>query len=82
MVAPLADDDEEIPENYAPAIVAESTLALKTMSVASAVIELDTKDTPVFVFRNAGNEQLNIVYRRPDGNIGWIDPSTTKVAQG
>ena len=82
VVAPLADDDEEIPENYAPAIVAESTLAQKTMSVASAVIELDTKDTPVFVFRNAGNEQLNIVYRRPDGNIGWIDPSTTKVAQG
>ncbi|CAM5382794.1 ribosome hibernation-promoting factor, HPF/YfiA family [Mesorhizobium sp. UC22_110] len=82
VMAPLADDDEEIPENYAPAIVAESTLVLKTMSVASAVIELDTKDTPVFVFRNAGNDHLNIVYRRPDGNIGWIDPSTTKVAQG
>lgn len=82
VMAPLADDDEEIPENYAPAIVAESTLALKTMSVASAVIELDTKDTPVLVFRNAGNEHLNIVYRRPDGNIGWIDPSTAKVAQG
>jgi hypothetical protein len=82
VMAPLADDDEEIPENYAPAIVAESTLALKTMSVASAVIELDTTDTPVLVFRNAGNEHLNIVYRRPDGNIGWIDPSTAKVAQG
>ena len=82
VMAPLADDDEEIPENYAPAIVAESTMVLKTMSVASAVIELDTKDTPVFVFRNAGNDHLNIVYRRPDGNIGWIDPSTTKVAQG
>ena len=82
VMAPLADDDEEIPENYAPAIVAESTMVLKPMSVASAVIELDTKDTPVFVFRNAGNDHLNIVYRRPDGNIGWIDPSTTKVAQG
>ena len=81
-MAPLADDDEEIPENYAPAIVAESTMVLKTMSVASAVIELDTKDSPVFVFRNARNDHLNIVYRRPDGNIGWIDPSTTKVAQG
>ncbi|MFE0018102.1 ribosome hibernation-promoting factor, HPF/YfiA family [Mesorhizobium sp. NPDC059054] len=82
VMAPLADDDEEIPDNYAPAIVAESTMVLKTMSVASAVIELDTKDSPVFVFRNAGNDHLNIVYRRPDGNIGWIDPSTTKVAQG
>jgi ribosomal subunit interface protein len=82
VMEPLADDDEEIPENFAPAVVAESSMALKTMSVASAVIELDTKDSPVFVFRNAGNEHLNIVYRRPDGNIGWIDPSTTKLAQG
>ena len=82
VMAPLADDDEEIPEDFAPAIVAESTMTLQTMSVASAVIELDTKESPVFVFRNAGNDQLNIVYRRPDGNIGWIDPSTTKVAQG
>ena len=82
IMAPLSDDDEELPEDYAPAIVAESTMALKTMSVASAVIELDTKDSPVFVFRHAGNEHINIVYRRPDGNIGWIDPSTAKVAQG
>ena len=82
VMAPLSDDDEDISEDFAPAIVAETTMALKTMSVASAVIELDTKDSPVFVFRNAGNDHLNIVYRRPDGNIGWIDPSTTKVAQG
>lgn len=76
VVAPVADEDDEVPEDYAPAIVAESTLALRTMSVASAVIELDTKDSPVFVFRNAGNERVNIVYRRPDGNIGWIDTSS------
>ena len=68
-----------MPEDYAPAIVAESTMALKTMSVASAVIELDTKDSPVFVFRNAGNDHVNIVYRRagrqyrldrPGGGLG------------
>jgi ribosomal subunit interface protein len=82
VMAPLAEDEEDLPGDYAPAIVAESSVALKTMSVASAVIELDTSDNPVFVFRNAGNEQINIVYRRPDGNIGWIDPSTTKVSQG
>ncbi|WP_429097485.1 ribosome hibernation-promoting factor, HPF/YfiA family [Aminobacter sp. BE322] len=82
VVAALADDDEEVPSDFSPAIVAESTMVLKTMSVASAVIELDTKDSPVVVFRNARNEHLNIVYRRPDGNIGWIDPSTAKVAQG
>lgn len=74
------DDEDDIPEDFAPTIVAESTLALKTMSVASAVIELDTMGSPVLVFRNGGTEQLNIVYRRPDGNIGWIDPATVKTA--
>ena len=83
VMASIADDDEEeVGEDYAPAIVAESTVSLKTMSVASAVIELDTKESPVFVFRNAGSDHVNIVYRRSDGNIGWIDPSTTKAAQG
>lgn len=80
VMAPVAEADEEVPEDYAPAVVAESTVSLKTMSVASAIIELDTKDSPVFVFRNAGNDQVNVVYRRADGNIGWIDPSTTMTA--
>lgn len=68
-------DAEDFPEDFAPAIVAESVLSVRTMSVASAVIELDAKDSPVFVFRNQGSEELNIVYRRSDGNIGWIDPT-------
>lgn len=80
VVAAVAEE-EEVPDDYAPAVVAESSLALKTMSVASAVIELDTKDSPVFVFRNAGNEHVNVVYRRPDGNIGWIDTSSAATAK-
>lgn len=76
VMAPVADEDSEVPEDYAPAIVAETTMSLRTMSVASAVIELDMKDSPVFVFRNAGSSNVNIVYRRADGNIGWIDPSS------
>jgi ribosomal subunit interface protein len=76
IMAPVADEDDEVPEDYAPAVVAESTVALETMSVASAVIELDTKDSPVFVFRNAGNDHVNVVYRRQDGNIGWIDTAS------
>ncbi len=79
IVAPVAEEDEEVPEDYAPAIVAESTVALKTLTVASAVIELDTKDSPVFVFRNAGSGQVNVVYRRADGNIGWIDPAAASL---
>ncbi|PSJ59150.1 ribosome hibernation-promoting factor, HPF/YfiA family [Kumtagia ephedrae] len=82
MAAIAEDDEDEVPDDYSPAIVAESTMALKTMTVASAVVELDTKESPVFVFRNAGNDHVNIVYRRADGNIGWIDPSTPKATQG
>ncbi len=62
--------------DYAPTIVAESSVALRTLSVASAVVELDLIENPVLVFRNAGNDEVNIVYRRADGNIGWVDPST------
>ncbi|MGQ2907937.1 MAG: ribosome hibernation-promoting factor, HPF/YfiA family [Aliihoeflea sp.] len=76
IMSPVGEEDDEVPDDYAPAVVAESTVALQTMSVATAVIELDTKDTPVVVFRNAGTDSVNIVYRRPDGNIGWIDPSS------
>ena len=75
IVAAVAEEEEEVAEDYAPTVVAETSLVLKTMSVASAVIELDTKDSPVYVFRNAGTDTINIVYRRADGNIGWIDPS-------
>lgn len=81
VMAAVGEEEEEVAEDFSPAIVAETSMALKTMSVASAVVELDTKDSPVFVFRNAGNHEINIVYRRPDGNIGWIDPSSTKVAR-
>ncbi len=75
VMAPVADENDEVPEDYAPTIVAESSVSLARMSVASAVIELDTKDSPVFMFRNSANDHVNIVYRRADGNIGWIDPS-------
>ena len=72
----VADDDEiEMAADHAPVIVAESSLSLKTLSVANAVMELDMKDSPVFVFRNSKTKHVNIVYRRNDGNIGWIDPA-------
>lgn len=76
VMAPLPEEDEELPADYAPTIVAESSVALRTLSVASAVVELDLTEHPVLVFKNAGNDEVNIVYRRADGNIGWVDPST------
>ncbi len=57
-----------------PVIVAESTKSLHVRTVGDAVAELDLTGAPVVVFRHAGNGRMNIVYRRRDGNIGWIDP--------
>ncbi|MDF1774868.1 MAG: ribosome-associated translation inhibitor RaiA [Rhizobiaceae bacterium] len=71
-------EEEELPEDYAPVIVAESFNVVRTMSVADAVMALDMTDNPVLVFRNAGNNEVNFVYRRNDGNIGWIDTADVK----
>jgi len=76
IMEPVPDEDEGLPEDYAPTIVAETSMALRDMSVANAVVELDLMDNPVLVFRNAADGKINIVYRRADGNIGWIDPSS------
>ncbi|AMM85124.1 ribosome-associated translation inhibitor RaiA [Martelella sp. AD-3] len=72
------EDEGEIPEDYAPAIVAEAKTEVRTMAVATAVMALDMTDKPLMLFRNPDNKTLNIVYRRPDGNIGWIDTAGIK----
>ncbi len=74
----MPDETDEVPEDFAPAVIAETSLVMGTMSVASAVMELDRRDGPVVVFKNGANDEVNIVYRRPDGNVGWIDPSTLR----
>lgn len=56
-----------------PVIVAESEAPLPTLTVAMAVLELDLRGYPVVPFRNASSGAASIVYRRPDGNVGWID---------
>ncbi len=67
-------EDVEPAEGFNPVVVAEGTVALKSMSVASAVAELDLTGAPVVVFAHAGSGRVNIVYRRRDGAIGWLDP--------
>jgi ribosomal subunit interface protein len=70
-------DDEEVTE-FNPVIIAESTTSLKQFSVSEAVMELDMTGAPVVVFRHASHGRINLVYRRPDGHVGWIDPPGTK----
>lgn len=77
--APEQNDDQEtdndgVPKGDDPLIVAEITKNVETMSVSDAVMRLDLSGESVFVFKNATHEKVNMVYRRADGNIGWVDP--------
>ena len=58
-------------------MVAETQTAIRELSVSDAVMEMDLSDTSFVIFRNAGHGRLNVVYKRPDGNIGWVDPGET-----
>jgi ribosomal subunit interface protein len=58
-----------------PAVIAEPTSGFREMTVSNAAMELDSTNAQVVVFRRASDGRTNVVYRRPDGNIGWIDPS-------
>jgi ribosomal subunit interface protein len=70
-------DDEEVFEDAAagPTVVAETKKAVKTMAVSTAVMQLELGLSPVLMFRNPRSGEFNVVYRRTDGNIGWIDPA-------
>lgn len=68
-------EEEEVAEDFAPAIVAEMSTPIVAQTVANAVMQLDRTDKPVIVFTNAANGRINVVYRRADGNVGWIDPA-------
>jgi ribosomal subunit interface protein len=72
-----ADDDAEDNEaegSDEPLVIHESESVLRTLTVAMAVLELDLSGRPVLLFRNVAHGGLAVVYRRQDGNIGWIDP--------
>src|SRR5208283_439850 len=57
-----------------PAVIAEPSSGFREMTVSKAAMELDSTNAAVVVFRRASDGRTNVVYRRPDGNIGWIDP--------
>jgi hypothetical protein len=60
--------------NGAPAVIAEMSTELPSLTVGEAAMRMDLAEAPVLLFRNRSHGELNLVYRRADGNIGWIDP--------
>ena len=72
-----AEGDEEMAA-YSPVIIAEDTTSLKRLSVSEAVMELDLSGAPCLIFQHGVSSRVNVIYRRADGNIGWIDPPAIK----
>jgi len=71
--ASLEGQEERDEDN--PVIIAEAETPVHEMAVSDAVMQMDLSDRPFVVFRNASHGEINVVYRRDDGNIGWIDPT-------
>jgi len=68
-------DSAEEPADLQPVIIAESSTEIPTLSVGEAVMHMEMGDENLLMFHNEQNSTLNVVYRREDGNIGWIDPT-------
>ncbi len=75
-----ADEDESEVEgdSLAPVIVAEMETKVPTISVGEAVMQMELSTKPLLVFRNEKHGGVNVVYRRDDGHVGWIDPRNSK----
>lgn len=74
-VIQASQEGQEERDEDNPVIIAEVEHPLHEMAVSDAVMQMDLSDRPFVVFRNASHGEINVVYRREDGNIGWIDPA-------
>ncbi len=74
MEMPTVEMEDPVDEETFPVVIAEHAKGFNEMTVAAAVQQLETSENGVVIFRYAENARINIVYRRADGNIGWIDP--------
>jgi len=74
--------DEDSSGSPTGMVIAETDAQIKSLTVSGAVMELDLTESQTVVFRNAAHGGLSVVYRRPDGNIGWIDPARTRSSNG
>lgn len=83
VLAPIDEEAEDAAaepvaaDGAAPVVIAEMSTELPQLTVGEAVMRMDLADAPVLLFRNLSHGALNVVYRRGDGNIGWIDPANS-----
>ncbi|HCK31933.1 MAG TPA: ribosomal subunit interface protein, partial [Rhodospirillaceae bacterium] len=72
---PANDEAEEFENGDEPLIIAETKTNILKLSVSDAVMHMELSNVNALMFKNAQNGELNVVYKRADGNIGWIDPA-------
>ena len=70
------EQGEEEPQGLIAPVIAETSASIPALSVGEAVMQLDISTMPFVLFHNIKEGRLNVVYRRPDGNIGWLDPQS------
>ncbi len=80
-IVSLSDDDEPEQDEANPLIIAEGQRNISHMTVSEAVLQLDLSEAPFMIFKNAAHGGLNVVYRRNDGHIGWIDADLPMAAK-
>jgi len=69
------EEDDGVAVGDAPPVIAETSIDIPEVSVSVAVMLLDLRHTNALFFKNAGTGRHNMVYRREDGSIGWVEPS-------
>lgn len=74
ILASDSESEETETDTLQPIIVAEMETKIPSLTVGEAVMQMELAGAPVLVFRNEKKDGVNVVYRREDGNIGWIDP--------
>lgn len=73
-------EEHNEPEKHEPVVIADMITNIQTMSVSEAVMRLDLSGENALLFRNPQHDGLNMVYRRTDGNVGWVDPEGNESA--
>ncbi|WP_333818323.1 sigma 54 modulation/S30EA ribosomal C-terminal domain-containing protein, partial [Tabrizicola sp.] len=78
ILAATEDAEDAEPDTLQPVVIAEMETKIPSITVGEAVMQMELAGQKMLVFRNEGHGGVNVVYRRDDGNIGWIDPRNSK----
>ena len=70
----LQPDVAEESTGETPVVIAEKATSIEHLSVSEAVMMMDLADLPALMFFNSASGRMNVIYRRTDGNISWVDP--------